>query len=47
MNIGQTVDAISTPFVGVIVDKFGKKKNWMLLGMFGIYIIIIQIFCKL
>ncbi|VVC35569.1 Hypothetical protein CINCED_3A011577 [Cinara cedri] len=31
-QIGQTVDAISTPFVGVLVDKFGQKKTWMLLG---------------
>lgn len=30
---GQTVDAISTPFVGVLVDKYGNKKNWMLLGI--------------
>ncbi|XP_025206506.1 major facilitator superfamily domain-containing protein 12-like [Melanaphis sacchari] len=29
---GQTVDAIATPFVGIMVDKFGKKKNWVLLG---------------
>ncbi|XP_003243797.2 major facilitator superfamily domain-containing protein 12 [Acyrthosiphon pisum] len=29
---GQTVDAIATPFVGLMVDKFGKKKNWVLLG---------------
>lgn len=29
---GQTVDAIATPFVGIMVDKLGKKKNWVLLG---------------
>lgn len=34
MYIGQTVDAISTPFVGIMVDKFGKKKNWVLLGKY-------------
>lgn len=34
MFTGQTIDAISTPFVGIIVDKFGKKKNWILLGIY-------------
>jgi hypothetical protein len=34
LNTGQTVDAIATPFVGIIVDKFGKKKNWVLLGKY-------------
>lgn len=34
LSAGQTVDAIATPFVGIMVDKFGKKKNWVLLGKY-------------
>jgi len=33
-SAGQTVDALATPFVGIMVDKFGKKKNWVLLGKY-------------
>lgn len=45
---GQTIDAMSTPFVGVVVDKFGKKKNWILLGkyLYLLYITRIHIAVK-
>jgi Na+/melibiose symporter-like transporter len=32
--LGQVADAISTPIVGFLTDKFGTKKSWHIFGSF-------------
>lgn len=34
MMIGQVGDAMATPVVGILVDKYGTKQQWHLLGKF-------------
>lgn len=32
--VGQVGDALATPIIGVLVDKFGTKRKWHIAGIF-------------
>lgn len=36
LMLGQVADAISTPIVGILTDKFGTKRKWHIFGTLGV-----------
>ncbi len=35
--VGQVGDALATPIIGILADKFGTKRKWHIAGTFAIY----------
>lgn len=33
--LGQLVDSVATPFIGVLIDKYSTKKKWNALGNYN------------
>ncbi|XP_031617574.1 major facilitator superfamily domain-containing protein 12-like isoform X2 [Contarinia nasturtii] len=44
MMLGQVGDALATPIVGFLVDKFGTKQRWHIFGTFLVFITFPMIF---
>lgn len=40
MMLGQVGDAIATPIVGFLADRYGTKRKWHCVGKFNIYFVL-------